>query len=825
MHADCIKEVQAVIGRKLTPKQIEGFSQRLGETMRQLARTDKEWGAKSHAERMQAAGDEIRMADIAAADKKLQRRMSNVVAQGRESAQLLERSQAMRGKNPVHKALFERLRNVDTYTTGIKHEIMGDLMDALIASEPRFLGLMENPLAVRDFAREVYGQSSGNAIAKNAAKVYMDVMEKARLRQNAAGADIGKLDYGYLPQQHDVGRIARGGKDKWVESIADKLDRSRYVDEDGVVMPDAEFRDMLSNVYDTLSTEGRNKMTPGQTGGKGSRAARFDDAHRALHFKDADSHLAYLGEYGRGGLLESISGHASAAAKNIGLMEQFGANPNSTYQLLKDMAEKADNTVGAWDSIASPATLDNVWDTLNGTTAQPVSASGAEFAQGVRNVVVATKLQGVLLSSITDAPLMMLAAKYNGMPMGETLVSTLKSFGGNAQHDAGRLGLAVDSIAGEMAQWHTGNLAQGWSGKMANATMKLGLVEQWTHALRRGFSLTLSGTLDTLRKTDWAALDPHDAKRFKAAGVKEKDWHIWQLADSTDYKGTKILSKDGLRNIDDSLLERYGYTVKDVNNATARLLGFIDQEAKTAVLAPDLMTRATLQQGTRSGTFGGEVLRSMMLFKSFPLAIAQKHLRRIEAMPWTGGGGMINNRLGYSAAMMSSLTFFGGLALQMKDVVAGKDPRDMTNGKFWQAAFMQGGGVGVFGDVLYTAWGGNARGGQANWTNLAGPVFGTAFDLFDVTLRNANQAMEGKKTNFGGELFRFAKGNTPLINLWYARAAIDRVLLNDLQESVSHGYLAKMKKRAYKDYKQKFWWEPGEATPDRAPDLEAAVGE
>ncbi len=816
MHPDCIGIVEKAIGRSLRSKEAEGFDARVRETMRELAKADAQWPAKSHAQRLQAVGDEMRMRDIATADKKLQRKLSNLTAQARESNSLSLRALSKTGKTPHHKAMFERMRQVDQYIRGTNHEMMADLVDTLHASEPRFLGMFENPKAIEDFAREVYGESTGNPIAAKAAKSYLEVMERARLRANAAGADIGKLDYGYLPQPHDVGRIARAGKEKWVNAISDKLNRNRYTDENGSQLADTEYRSMLENVYDTLSTEGRNKMVPGQASSTGSRAARYDEAHRALHFKDAESHLSYINEFGRGGMMEAISGHVHQIAKNIGLMEQLGANPNATVRLLKDLAERGDNKAGAREA---GTTVDMVWNVLNGTTAQPVSARLAEWGQAVRNYVTAAKLQGVMLSSITDAPLLALAAKHNGMPLGKTFTNTLKSFGGDTKEAASRLGIAVDSIAGEMAQWHTDNLAQGWSGKLANATMKLTLVEQWTHALRRGFGLTFSSTLNTMRQTDWAGLKSADQARLTESGITEKDWHIWQLAKETDYNGTKMLTKEGLRDIDDSVLGGFGYTAKDVNAASSKLLGYVDQEAHIAVLSPDLMTRAAITQGTQAGTVGGEITRSLMLFKSFPLAIIIKHMRRLESMPDN------TSRAVYSASMMTGLMMFGALAMQLKEVVQGKDPRDITEGKFWGAAFAQGGGIGIFGDVLYTGMGGNARGGQANWTGLAGPVFGTAFDLANITLGNLSEAVQGKDTKAGAEIVRFAKGNMPLVNLWYARAAIDRLFVHDLQESISPGYLSKMKSRAQSEFKQDYWWEPGEALPERAPDLEAAVGE
>ena len=811
MHPECVAEIAAAIGRAPTERELAEIEGGILQQMRQLARSEPTWRELTGPQRLQLAAERATAEALEAADKAAQRRASNLLAQSREVLRLQERAAAMGGAQAHHDALFERMAQIDTYIAGLRNEALSDLVDAIHAVEPRFFGLMDDPASVRAFARAVMeGKADTPELAK-AAKAYTDTMEALRVRANNAGADIGKLDYGYLPQPHDHGKIARVGAEQWIRDVLPKLDRSRYVRADGQLMDDAEVADVLRSAWTTLATEGRSKLTPGAVRG-GSRASRFDEAHRAIHFKDGDAYVDYMAEYGRGSMLEAIAGHVGAMTKTIGLLEEFGANPVTTYRLLKDTAEQRDNRAGARNF---GATLDQFWDTLNGTTAQPVSARMAQVGQTIRNLTVAAKLQGTLLSSITDVPLQVIVAKSSGVPFGQAMKSLFAGFGGQAQRAAHELALGVDEIAGELARWHEGNLGATWAGKLANTTMKMSLLEGWTNALRRGFSLTLSGTLERMRRTDWGSLHAGDRARLEANGVTEADWRIWQLAEPVEFNGVPLLTKDGIRALDP---HAHGLTPADLDRAVARLLGHIDAEAKTAVMAPDLRTRAALQQGTRAGTVGGEALRMLMLFKSFPMAVVEKHLRRIRSIPTTQG------KVAYSVAMLTSLTLFGAISVQLKDILAGKDPRDMTTGKFWAAAFLQGGGLGIFGDILYTGMGGNTRGGQANWTSLAGPVFGSALDLADLTLGNLGRAVAGQETQFGADAIRFAKGHAPFINLWYLRSVIDHMVLHDLQEMASPGYLRRMRRRARKDWGQDYWWEPGEPLPDRAPDIEAAAG-
>lgn len=824
MNPKCIQEVTAAVGRALTKAEIQMVEDGLARNMRQLARTDPTWRAKSGNERLQAAADAARQEGIDSANKAAERRAHNILAQARESDRLVTRAKelAARGKkNPMHAALFERMRVSDDYVSGIRNEALSDMLDAIDAVSPRGLGWFDDLGKVAEFARAVMDGKSTDPEMVKAAKAYTESMESLRLRANAAGADIGKLDYGYLPQVHDVGKIANAGQDKWVQAVLPILDRQRYIKADGSAMGDAEVIDLLKGAWESISTEGRNKRVPGKSAGNGSRAASFDEKHRAIHFKDADSYLGYLNDYGRASMMTAIHGHVGQMAKTIGLMEEFGSNPNSTVRLLKDMSEKADNTQGAR---YRGATVDMVWDTLNGTSSQPVSAELAKFWQGIRNVTTAAKLQGVMLSAITDAPLQVLVAKSAGMPTGQAIKSLFTGWGAHARETSHALGIGLDEVAGEMARWHQNNLAQGWSAKLANTTMRLTMVEAWTNSLRRGLALNLSNTLDRMVKTDWSALDKSEQNRFQSGGITEDDWKIWQLAQPSSYRGMSMLTKEGLAGID---VKVHGLTDAQVNRSMTRLLGFLDQEAKTAVLAPDIVTRAAVQQGTKAGTIGGEIWRSTMLFKSFAFAIVDKQLRRIENLPDT------KSKVAYSVAMMTSLTLFGALTQQLKAVTTGKDPLDMTKGKFWAAAFLQGGGLGIFGDILYTGMGGNARGGQANWTSLLGPVFGTAADAAAITLGYAGDSIAAKNSaqqksanrRAASNAIRFARGNLPLINLWYLRAAVDHMALHELQEQVSPGYLRRMKQTAKRDMGSTYWWEPGKPLPARAPSAAAAVGE
>ena len=91
-------------------------------------------------------------------------------------------------------------------------------------------------------------------------------------------------------------------------------------------------------------------------------------------------------------------------------------------------------------------------------------------------------------------------------------------------------------------------------------------------------------------------------------------------------------------------------------------------------------------------------------------------------------------------------------------------------------------------------------------------------------LQAARGAMEGKETHLAARTFQDLKGFIPGNNLWYTKAATDHLIMQQVMEQLSPGYMRSIRQRTQKEYGQSWWWEPGEMAPDRAPDIGAAAG-
>lgn len=820
MKSRCIDAVNLAAGRALTKAQIESIDATM-EFHYRRAKSEQAANGWSDADTLREAATAAAGEFRATVAKKAQRVALDINSKAERAAQYAELKAVW--KSPT-KALGRMIEISATYQKGVRAQAFGRIVEAIESAEPRFLGMMENAAASRDFVRELFGQDTGNTVAKKGAAAWTKGAEELRLRANRAGFNIGKLDYSFIPQPHDVVRMMNAGKEAWTSAILPRLDRSRYLNEKGVALTDVEMQPVLERAFDTITTNGVNKLDPTEFRGTGGRANR-GSAHRAIHFKDADAFMDHMDEFGKGTVWDAMKSHVDSTSSSIGLVEQFGPNPEAHFkqleaQMLKDEGGKPGTGHGIY--WVAPKTQ---WEVLTGNANQALNPRFAAFNQGARSLQVAGKLGSTFLGAGNDLFVTLpTTALFNQMPVMKTIGQVFKSLGRDQKKFAAEAGLTVDSIIGDMNTFAAENLTgAGWTSKLASGVMKASLLEGWTHAMQRGFSMSMMHMLSDMSKTtEWSALSAADLRRFAAGGVTEADWNVWKAAPRRDMQGAEIIHHDDIAALaaggSDASKRAY-------DHAATSLLGYIASESDAALVIPNNYTTAALTRGLQKGTPQGEAIRHVALFKGYSAAIGARYMQRIADLDMNVVG-----KAGLMVAFTAAMTLMGAVGVQLKSLAVGKDPVDMTGehaGKFWFKAFAQGGGTGIMGDVVNTALQADRDAGLTLASTLMGPVAGTAVDAVDMTLGEAGKKARGQKTDFGAKALRFVRNNTPLgapLNLWYTKQAVDHMFFHELQEAASPGYLSRQQQRSQKEFGQAYYWKPGHGGPQRAPDLPKMAG-
>lgn len=842
MRSNCKEAVQAVaqrLGRKpLTEAQFSAIDDRIASTMKRLASTEEGWSGMSADERVGLAA-ETAMKDIA---DEAARKVANAQLQIVKTAateQRIKDQLASFGNISQSEALVRDMENADRGITGLRQEGYSrliELMDAVKSGEgasagrrvSMFLFDAENPQMTKDLAHEIMGQAegkTGNKVAQEGAKAWLQVIEQFRSRFNSAGGDIGKLEYGYVPTPHSSARVRGDGsavaKEKWVDFTTGKIDRGQFLNESGARMSDAEVRQVFGEIWETIRSEGLYKQEPGGFKGSGARANGRGD-HRVIHFKDADAYLEYLNEYGRGSMLDAMNSHIGGMARDITLLERYGPNPEAQMRLQFDLAARADGgklqRVGFGVGVFKTSP-EGMWRTLNGTASKPANDMAAIGFQHIRNIQ-ALKLAGTFLKAFPDFATFLVSTNYNRL----SYLEAFKNLGRVAKNEEARRwasmhGLMADSASREMNRFSGDNIRQTWSGRIANSQMKLTLLNHWTDWLTQAFGLTKMGAMGRLASKDWGELNQWDRIHLERSGVTEGDWSVARTAELEERNGIPMLTPDAII----ATGHQDGYQIAN------KILGIIRDESDNAVIKPDLITRtASTWNGTQAGTGLGEFARAVMMFKSFPIAMITRHWRRMLDAPKVtdGSAPVLANRTAYMGALLLTSTLLGALSTQASQIARGNNPIDMFGPhalKFWLQAFMTGGGAGFYGDLI-TRDTTSDQGKFDGIGSLMGPVIGDIASIYAITKGNSDKKLKGEKTHAAAEGLKFMREHTPYVNIWYAKAAIDHAGMHAVQESLSPGYLSKMKARAKKEWGDGYWWEPGTGLPDRGPDIGKAVG-
>lgn len=234
-----------------------------------------------------------------------------------------------------------------------------------------------------------------------------------------------------------------------------------------------------------------------------------------------------------------------------------------------------------------------------------------------------------------------------------------------------------------------------------------------------------------------------------------------------------------------------------------KLQTLLSDRVDYAVISPDARARAVTTWGSQRGTAAGEISRAVMQFKSFGVGFTQRALGR-EAFGY-GARRLRDIRsrelLGI-AQLMATTTAFGYLAMAAKDMVKGKKPRSPDDWRTWVAAMQQGGGFGIYGDFLFAE---ANRFGRSPVETFTGPTIGKAGEVWDI-IQSAKRLDDPS-----AKAFRFAVNNTPFVNLFYTRLALDYAFFWQIQEYLNPGYLRRVERRARQDDEQEYWLPPTEA--------------
>lgn len=685
--------------------------------------------------------------------------------------------------------------------------------------------------------------STGNKEAAQIAEAVQKVQKSLLNRKNRAGANISELRNYVVRQSHDAGLLRDAGFEAWKADILPLLDLEVTFKNLGPAQTEEAF---LRGAYDGLVSGNHQKTTSlyGEDGKvdpltafKGpANLAKKLSAQRVLHFKDGKSAHQYARKYSRMTFSEAVLNGITHDAQSIALMEAFGTNPQRMFdQIIQDIKDEQKSDPDKLAKLNERA-LRNQFAELDGSTraagaGRPI-AFGVDFAgisSGWRMIQNMSKLGMATISSISDVATKAAFIQTNtGRSMFDSYARALgdvfQGFNSKEQKElAYLLGVGVENFLGDVhARFGANDSGVGKIAKAHQFFFKAIGMQWWNDAQKTGLARMLAADLATYMGKSFDQIPEVTRLNLANYGITELEFGLFRGLDMKAVDGRDYLVPQLVEEISDDLIDRaivQTRGVLDISDTLRRdyrdelrtkIANYYTDSADTAVPTPGARERAIMNQGTPRGTPLGEAIRAVMQLKGFPITYVTKGMSRQYY------GRQAAGRSGYVglAQMMTGTTVMGYLAMSMKDILRGREPREVfseeytLNPETLTSAFVQGGGAGIFGDFIFGEYN---RYGQSLTQTLAGPTFGSLDDVARIYA----EFREGDMSGGSEKSLNFALRNMPFANVFYARTALDYLFLYNVTDMMNPGYMKRMENRFEKETNQEFFFPPSQyaATP------------
>lgn len=678
--------------------------------------------------------------------------------------------------------------------------------------------------------------------AMRMARVFQHWMEVARQMQNREGAAIRKIKGYIIPQRHDATLINAAGPDEWANFIVDRLDDRNF---EG--LPDM-FRASRATRVQWLKKQWEYHKNgvwpdtmpddPALAAFQGpSNLARRVSRERQYVFKDAQSFYEYHEKFGGTSLFESVVAYLSNAARDAALLKRLGTNPayelNRIRKRAADQLRKQGNTKAADELTGSDGKRDlkqtyagRMLDVLDGTADVPYNLRKAQVGATVRAVQTWSSLGSAVFSSLSDMPTVAVMLAQNGADVADTLsrpvIDTISAIsGGEAREMSDAMSAGLEYIADYAAsRWLPGQDAAPRVVSTINRLFfKLNLLQPWTNNMERMAAAGLGRIMAQNAGRAWDGLPPSFRETMDSYNISPKEWDFFrQHARTKLSSGREILVADAVLEAPTDAVRAYtGSTNSAVNERALadieeKFRAYLQDQVFHGVLRPGARERAIITGGRAPGDNLGEVLRSVMQFKAFPLTLMTRVFQRINKAETILGGAPIpflttpRSQIGLMAGYMAALYGVGYLALTLSDFAKGLSPRDPSDPRTHFAALMKGGAFGVYSDFMFN----EAVFGRDNLAGtLLGPTLGDVGRGLSALEKLRDYATGGTDDFPETEFFQLLKSNVPGGNLFYTRAAMDYLIWYDLQEAMNPGTLRRIEGRA-EERGQEFYAPPSQ---------------
>lgn len=688
-------------------------------------------------------------------------------------------------------------------------------------------GMQKGKAHLSNIIRELKGEKTGDIAAQDFAAAWNKIQDVGVDLFNQAGGSMKKLA-NYIPQGQNAVKIVQAGFERWSQVHMNALDWANMRWPDGTAINPEDRIDVLKAVFDTLTSDGANKIDPTAFRGRGRAVGNALEQHRFLHYKDAKAWEDVHNEFGDGNVFDVFVRHIEDLSHKIALIQTFGPNPETARANLEAIVKKEASKLSAKDRADADAVMKNKFGPMfeqitRDNPMDPHSTMGA-LVTGTSNILTSAQLGAASLLAIPGDFVQTAAVRalnkmgmFNNMSYYLKTIATDRAFMSDIATQSGFIADEVTQATYAATRFTgTATLGPAVSRHIAEAVMRLSLMSGHTRAARWSVQSEFMGMFRRYKDTPYEQLPWVDV--MSRYGITKQDWTDF-TSNTTAWQPRKDVNF--LRPID--ILKSDLPNKQDIYR---KFQGMIFEEAKKMVPEATIEGSVMLKDTTRPDTLAGVLLHSFAMYKNFPVSFAMIY-GRLGMMAPSVMGSKPMGRLAFFAGLGAGMTGVGAVGLQMREISKGNDPLPMDDPKFMAKALLAGGALSIWGDML-TA--GVNQFGTGPQDVVAGPLFSFLGDTTNLVAGDAFKFAESLgslsdgefHSDFKAKAVEYARKYTPGSSLWWARLALQRQVFDRLQELADPKTYAKRRRKAQqqkKNFGNEAWWQPGERLPSRAPNL------
>lgn len=716
------------------------------------------------------------------------------------------------------------------------------------------LPLAENLMALTDKRVEV---SKVNPVVDNAArqlagvcKKYQNMgMEQLRLR----GVNIRDLEGRITRQMHNPQEMQRMGKDAWMDLAKKTFHTDTFSDMKGF---ERTYKDMLSSMYDAV-TSGIRSSYQGETGEafkkySGNLAQQLS-SERLVKFKDAKSFLEYREAMKQpGSLLDDITKEVDTNFKNAAMMDRMSHDPHGFFERIKEdtlLANRTRDDVGSLKATLSDnGYATRIFKNLSGFLSQDLNPSMSSKFDSIRTFHA---LNTQLLSAVKSIPDLSAGVQQLSL-WGQDSFTSLGQFaegwtrqfgakGSDAHMEANRASyfLAEEYFMGLHSDWRDNNNVGGLNRKIMSTIYKYNGQELWDTVSKYAIGNAVSRLMGHMATKP---LNEITNKMFSQSlfkyGVDSDMWNVLRqgVYKATDSGEHNYVTADAVRALPDSVFKDYmakkGMEVTDYslnrtkNELTNKVSTIFDDSGNHMITLAGAKEQALMNPGSwQRGTFSRGMSDLVFQFKGYMLANAN----RTWASTVYGRGAesmmdALRNKNGELPAIARNVALgfmFWYLSDAAKSAILGQTPRTWGGDNSAQAnlkntlvALAGSGGLGPYSELLTNDFGADK---SALAETALGPTvgrIGQAASLFwKSTFDQMGGDIEGKTPKFPAvQDVRFLQENTPFMSAPVVKAAVNYLVLYDLENYLDPKANERREKLIKQDTGQSYFYPPSQSS-------------